>query len=477
MRGMGLSARWGAAIGAAAIVGSLLTPAAVASDAGTPAIVKTPSTLTTTSKKLAPGIVLKTIHDPSGPYIVHELVIDPTKALSIDVVTAGTEMGYWARTSTMGANAGAIAAINGDFSVWPGRPQHPFVEDGQLKQTGLHTGSTFGERRDEARGYIRHEKFTVRVKNPVMHTAVKLGGWNTGDPGPNSIHGYSPYGGMEEQPPSGGCAVRMAPDGKLRWGAKKFGLFRRYRVLASRCGNRRMAVKPGTVVLAARGSGDGGKFLRGVKPKQMLRLRFWNGMKDVMDLMGGAPLLVHHHTVNADPNCHTWFCSRNPRTGVGVTHAGKVMWVTVDGRSRNSVGMTIYGFAKYMLSLGADEAVNLDGGGSSTMWVKGQGIVNDPSDGAGERPLTNALVILPGADVGENEPLSYKMGAALTAGRDGSIAVSPSAARRAMNLALADPGSTGGLMDWLVSSLGASARRLLPHGSLAMARSFRRSVH
>ena len=163
---MGLSPRWGAVIGAAAVVATLVTPAAAIAEPGAGAVAKAAKAVTTTSKKVAPGVILKTIHDPTGPYVVHELVIDPTKAITIDVVTAGTQMGYWARTSTMGANAGAIAAIDGDFSVWPGRPQHPFVEDGQLKQSGLHTGSTFGERRDEIRGFIRHEKFTVRGKNP-----------------------------------------------------------------------------------------------------------------------------------------------------------------------------------------------------------------------------------------------------------------------------------------------------------------------
>ena len=270
--------------------------------------------------------------------------------------------------------------------------------------------------------------------------------------------------------------MRLTPDGKLRWGARKFGLFRRYKVTAQRCGSTPMVVKPGTVVLASRRSGDGGKFLRSVKPKQMLRLRFWNGMKDVMDLMGGAPLLVRRSVVVADPNCNSWFCGRNPRTGVGVTADGKTMWVTVDGRSRNSVGMTIIGFARYMLSLGAATAMNLDGGGSSTMWVKGAGIVNDPSDGSGERPLTNALVILPGPDRDENEPLTFKTGVALSAGPPASIAVSPLQARRAMRLTLADPGSTGGLMDWLVSSLRGQKRSLLPTGSVQMARQFRRSL-
>ena len=58
-----------------------------------------------------------------------------------------------------------------------------------------------------------------------------------------------------------------------------------------------------------------------------------------------------------------------------------------------------------MKSLGAVNAVNLDGGGSATMWIKGLGVVNHPTDSTGERPVSNALVVLPGADLREPAPL------------------------------------------------------------------------
>ena len=60
-----------------------------------------------------------------------------------------------------------------------------------------------------------------------------------------------------------------------------------------------------------------------------------------------------------------------------------------------------------MLS-GAVDAANLDGGGSATMWIKGLGVVNHPTDSTGERPVSNALVILPGADTGEPAPLAAR---------------------------------------------------------------------
>ena len=63
----------------------------------------------------------------------------------------------------------------------------------------------------------------------------------------------------------------------------------------------------------------------------------------------------------------------------------------MDGRQSGAAGMTLPRFAEFMASLGLTSAMNLDGGGSSTMVIKG-GVVNSPSDGF-ERSVTNAIVV------------------------------------------------------------------------------------
>lgn len=80
---------------------------------------------------------------------------------------------------------------------------------------------------------------------------------------------------------------------------------------------------------------------------------------------------------------------RAPRTGVGIKKDGTVLVVVADGRSDDSVGMTLTEFGRYFVQLGADRAMNFDGGGSSEMVVNGK-IMNDPSDGT-ERPVRVAL--------------------------------------------------------------------------------------
>jgi exopolysaccharide biosynthesis protein len=83
---------------------------------------------------------------------------------------------------------------------------------------------------------------------------------------------------------------------------------------------------------------------------------------------------------------------RAPRTAVGITPYGEILLVVVDGRqARYSVGMTLQELAKFMLEMGAKDAINLDGGGSSTVYAAGM-VVNRCSDGK-ERRVSNALLL------------------------------------------------------------------------------------
>jgi len=86
---------------------------------------------------------------------------------------------------------------------------------------------------------------------------------------------------------------------------------------------------------------------------------------------------------------------RNPRTLAGIMPDGDLLLAAVDGhRPGYSVGASFRESAGIMGALGADEAVNLDGGGSTTMTV-GETLVNRPSDATGERPIGDAVVMLP----------------------------------------------------------------------------------
>ncbi len=86
--------------------------------------------------------------------------------------------------------------------------------------------------------------------------------------------------------------------------------------------------------------------------------------------------------------------ARHPRTFVAVNREQTRIWLcTVDGRQEASIGMTFHDMAEFLLSLGAWDALNLDGGGSTAMVVKGN-VVNKPSDMTGERAVANVLLLV-----------------------------------------------------------------------------------
>ncbi|MER5567876.1 phosphodiester glycosidase family protein [Streptomyces goshikiensis] len=95
---------------------------------------------------------------------------------------------------------------------------------------------------------------------------------------------------------------------------------------------------------------------------------------------------------------YNWVVRGNPRSMVGIDDQGRLMLVVVDGRQAGwSSGVSVTGAAELMKSLGAREALNLDGGGSSVLVTSGTGIVNRPSDSTGERTLGNVLLVHPSA--------------------------------------------------------------------------------
>ncbi len=112
----------------------------------------------------------------------------------------------------------------------------------------------------------------------------------------------------------------------------------------------------------------------------------------VSELVSGRPLIVRDGAV-VDVTCASHYCDLNPRTGVGFSRDRRTLFVAVvDGRSSVSEGVTVEGLGAILHSLGAHDALNLDGGGSSAMWIKSDGVVNAPSDGS-QRVVANHLAL------------------------------------------------------------------------------------
>jgi hypothetical protein len=105
--------------------------------------------------------------------------------------------------------------------------------------------------------------------------------------------------------------------------------------------------------------------------------------------IGGGPTLVQDRQLMSWKG---WVHLPQPRTALGWNQQ-YIFLVEVDGRQLDvSLGMTFTQLAKYLRDLGCDQAMNLDGGGSATVWAFGS-VKNSPSEGQ-ERPAPNALVVV-----------------------------------------------------------------------------------
>jgi exopolysaccharide biosynthesis protein len=134
----------------------------------------------------------------------------------------------------------------------------------------------------------------------------------------------------------------------------------------------------------------------GLRPADPARGSQW---ADAEDILGAGPRLVTNGRVDVtdarEQMIPTFRTDLHPRTAIGSLADGRVLLLTADGRRPpERVGLTLDQLAELFIELGARDAINLDGGGSTTMVVKGE-LVNFPTDATGERPVSDAIVVRP----------------------------------------------------------------------------------
>lgn len=124
------------------------------------------------------------------------------------------------------------------------------------------------------------------------------------------------------------------------------------------------------------------------------QLRKWR----MQTALGGGPVLLQNGRIRITNNEEMKFAGKaindaHPRTGIGYTKDGKLIVMVVEGRNPGiAAGATLSEFAELFLSLGCEEAMNLDGGGSSTMLINGKETIR-PSDKGGQRAVPAVFVV------------------------------------------------------------------------------------
>lgn len=136
-------------------------------------------------------------------------------------------------------------------------------------------------------------------------------------------------------------------------------------------------------------------------PGNIAPAQTWPARLDAISVISSGPVLIIDGK-NARLDENSFNRNRHPRSAVGAK-GKKIYLVTVDGRNAdNAQGVSLWEFTKIMRWIGAEDAINMDGGGSTTLYVEGEngtGIVNHPSDNKkfdreGERHVVNSLLFI-----------------------------------------------------------------------------------
>lgn len=401
------------------------------------------------AQTVGPGLRLLKIKDTRGPNRIRVLKLNPAKSLTLQMELANDKIPDHERTSSMAARNGAIAAINGDYTLLPsdpakGRPVHTFAQNTELITSPLLWGRNFAMTPDEQNVYIGHPKFRASLTQEESGEVWSIDAWNKVPARFGDITAYTVAGGYNHRPPSDACSTRLLPLSSPALHEDQTNVVQTFYVDISKCAAKPMPRRGGVVLATPWGSPEADMMMAGLLPGETVTLGWTTGWPRVVETIGGNPTLLENGVITAENCTDSYFCHRNPRTGIGVNANGKILLVTVDGRRKRSIGMKPVGFAKLFRWLGATSALNLDGGGSTTMWVKGS-LVNYPSGGS-ERPVGSSVLVVPDAPP-DPEPTPGDTPLPLPTALDDSVTSFES--ERSSCVALRDPASTGGLLDYV----------------------------
>ncbi|MFD9489640.1 phosphodiester glycosidase family protein [Streptomyces sp. NPDC059991] len=361
---------------------------------------------------VAPGVSYRsfTVTASRGLTRGHLVVADLSNPhVKVDLLTPGA-VAARARVTAMADAQDAVAAVNGDFfnisetqhpgvaatgassgpAIASGRPLKAAVPDGQRFGPTLPPGTT-------ARDVIgvnpartgRLDRLTLEGTVDTGRGGLRLDGLNQYALPVDGVGAFTPKWGSasRERAACGTDAARGAPCTKDTYEVT----VRRGRVVSTSSVLGKGPVPAGTFVLVGREKGaDTLSALRpGDRAGLSYRLRGRRG--PLAFAVGGMPVLRAATPLNGldDRTAAT-------RTGAGIGgHGHRLYLIALNGSAENDAGLTLAELARLMRDMGADDAVDLDGGGSSTLATRGPGdpgaVVRNRPPGTFERAVANGI--------------------------------------------------------------------------------------
>jgi len=349
----------------------------------------------------APDLQYDNYRRPTGPWSIHVVRVSRhSPSFQIRAVHAGGRAVGLSRLSEQSmlldsAVATPVAAINGDFyqrdGPYAGDPRGLQIMDGELISSPTGGASFWLDALGQPHTTNTASRFEVRWPDGTTNR-IDLNGRRDS----NQIVLYTPVLGPSTHTVRGRELV-LERQGNSPWLPLRPGRTYVARVRDVRDGGN-TRILPETMVLSI------GPALAGSSPRVqagaelIISTATSPGLRGVKAAISGGPVLVRDGKRQRlklpveDSYEFSSMLERHPRSAIGW-NGDYFFLVTVDGRQKHfSVGMTLDELAACLVELGCQEAVNLDGGGSATLWFDGK-VQNRPCDGF-ERPVANSLVVL-----------------------------------------------------------------------------------
>lgn len=363
----------------------------------------------TPSAESAGGLLYTNFRVRDVPWSIHVVRVDRSNqlyeirsvhaggiALGLDTVSDQVSL------FTAGRGPTPVAALNGDFyqrdRAYAGAPRGLQVVDGELVSAPSGSVSFWMDALGQAHTTNVVSGFQVTWPDGTV-TPLGLNGERRAD----RVELYTPAVGASTRT-RGGQEMVLGRDHTNRWLPLRIGQLYTARVLEVRqSGNTRLA--PDQLVLSI--GPNALRQLPEIQPGAVLRLSTATvpALHGIRTAIGGGPVLVHNGKKQRPPARafesgtyeYASMFERHPRAAIGWNDRYFYL-VEVDGRQRVSVGMTLDELAAFLVSLGCQEAMNFDGGGSATLWYQGE-VRNNPCE-RGEREIANCLVVVSKAAAG-----------------------------------------------------------------------------
>ncbi|HET7486968.1 MAG TPA: phosphodiester glycosidase family protein [Acidimicrobiales bacterium] len=334
----------------------------------------------TAEDALAPGVAHEALRRDDDPEVVHVARMQRSSGVSLRVVLAENRLGAVERTDALCLRVGCVAAVNGDFYLpGDGLPVGGLVVDGQLLKSPVPTHNQLSVAADGTLSTATLSPVARLVGSDLQELRFDAVNAERGD---GQLVLYTPAFGpstLTNQYGSELVARVVEPAGPLLLGQTAL-----VELLELQDGTGNAPIPADGVVLSGHGAGAAALASLWARAQSgetsrrgLLRLEMTPGAQQSI---GGGPVLVRDGRRFVGDDGSDFVHGRHPRTVVGWTAEGEVLLVTVDGRQPGySGGMSLAEAADLMVELGAVEALNLDGGGSTT-FVAGGRVLNQPSD-------------------------------------------------------------------------------------------------